>query len=200
MNLLFSLLVAVCALIALFQAPDAFLSALIDGGSRAATICLSLLATYAVWMGLIQVWEDSGVTRGVSKLLRPFAKKLFKTEDNAALDALCMNLSVNLLGATGAATPYGVKAAQLLDKTPHAEYASAMFFALNATSLQLFPASVVAVRVAMHSAAPTDIVLPTFLVTLFSTLTAALLVSLLCRDERPSPVFVQRKTRRAATK
>ena len=134
MNILFSGVLLLCSIIILIQSPENFLAALLDGGSRAATLCVSLIATYSVWMGLIKVWEDSGVTRGVSKLLRPLAKKLFKTNDQAALDAVCMNLSVNLLGVSGAATPYGVKAAQLLDRSENAEYASAMFFVLNATS------------------------------------------------------------------
>ena len=141
-------------------------------------MCVSLVATYAVWMGLIQVWQDSGVTKAVSKLVKPIAKKLFKTDDNEALEAISMNLSVNLLGISGAATPYGIKAAQRLDKTENAEYASAMLFVLNATSLQLLPTSIVAVRVALKSGAPTDIILPTIFATLLSTLLGVLLTKL----------------------
>ena len=157
---------------------------MLDGGSRAATLCVSLIATYSVWMGLIKVWEDSGVTRGVSKLLRPLAKKLFKTDDRAALDAVCMNLSVNLLGVSGAATPYGVKAAQLLDQSENAEYSSAMFFVLNATSLQLLPTSLIAVRVSMHSLSPADIVFPTLFTTLFSTILGGFLTWLFLRPKK----------------
>lgn len=184
MNILFSGVLLLCSVIILIRAPENFLAAMLDGGSRAATLCVSLIATYTVWMGLIKVWEDSGVTRGVSKLLRPLAKKLFKTEDKAALDAVCMNLSVNLLGVSGAATPYGVKAAQLLDKSENAEYASAMFFVLNATSLQLLPTSLIAVRVSMHSLSPADIVLPTLFTTLFSTLLGGFLTWLFLRPKK----------------
>ena len=176
MNILFSGVLLLCSIIILIQSPENFLAALLDGGSRAATLCVSLLATYAVWMGLMKVWESSGVARGVSKLLRPLAKKILKTEDEQALESACMSFSVNMLGISGAATPYGVKTAQLLDKTPNAEYSSAMFFVLNATSLQILPSSLVAVRVAMHSASPMDIIFPTLLVSLFSTVLGAVLV------------------------
>lgn len=184
MNILFSGLLLLCSAIILIRAPENFLVAMLDGGSRAATLCVSLIATYALWMGLIKVWEDSGITRGVSKLLRPLAKKLFRTEDREALDAVCMNLSVNLLGVSGAATPYGVKAAQLLDKSDNAEYSSAMFFVLNATSLQLLPTSLIAVRVSMHSLSPADIVLPTLFTTLFSTLLGGFLTWLFLRPKK----------------
>ena len=178
MNLLFGIVFTVSTFLLLCTAPEQFLSSLLDGAGKGATMCVSLVATYAVWMGLIQVWQDSGVTKAVSKLVKPIAKKLFKTNDNEALEAISMNLSVNLLGISGAATPYGIKAANLLDKTENAEYASAMLFVLNATSLQLLPTSIVAVRVALKSGAPTDIILPTIFATMLSTLLGVLLTKL----------------------
>ena len=146
-------------------------------------MCVSLVATYAVWMGLIQVWQDSGVTKVVSRLVKPLAKRLFKTNDDEALETISMNLSVNLLGISGAATPYGIKAAQLLDKTENAEYSSAMLFVLNATSLQILPTSIVAVRVALKSGAPTDIILPTIFASLLSTLLGITLTKLFIKPK-----------------
>lgn len=191
MNTLFVAVFIGSALLLLCSSPQTFLSTLLDGASKSATLCLSLVASYAVWMGLMQLWQDSGVSRAVSRFLRPLAKKLFKTQDKETLDAVCMNMSVNLLGISGAATPYGIKAAQLLDKSPQAEYASAMLFVLNATSLQLLPTSLIAVRAALHSAAPTDIVLPTLLTTLFTTLVGGLFVRLFLPpvpEKQPAPI------------
>ncbi len=187
MNILFTLLFLIATLILLVLSPETFLSALLDGATKSGTICVSLLATYSVWLGLMKVWEDSGVSRGVSKLLKPVVRKLFKTDDAQTLDALSMNLSVNLLGISGAATPYGIKAAKLLDNSPQAEYSSAMLFVLNATSIQLIPTSIIGVRVAMHSLSPMDIVIPTLLTTTFSTLLAILLTRLLIPPKK-SPV------------
>lgn len=179
MNQLFFFVFTLSALILLITSPETFLSSLLSGSSKSATVCVALLSSYAIWLGLIRVWEDSGLTDAFSKRLRPIASKLFKTDDTQTLNAICMNLSVNLLGIGGAATPFGVKAANLLDKTQNAEYSSAMLFVLNATSLQLIPTSIVAVRVSMQSAAPYDIILPTFLATVFSSVFGALLVRLL---------------------
>lgn len=183
MNVLFSLLFFVCTFLLLCTSPDTFLSSLLDGASRGASISVALIANYTVWLGLMRVWEDSGVTKGVSKLLRPLVKRLFLTEDEEALQAVSMNLSVNLLGISGAATPYGIRCAKLLDKTPHAEYASAMLFVLNATSLQLIPTSIVSVRVGMQSANPYDVILPTLFATLLSTLFGVLLTILFLRPK-----------------
>ena len=146
-----------------------------EGASKSASLCIALLGTYAVWLGLMKVWEDSGVANGVSRLLKPLSRKLFKTDDEQTLTAISMNLSANLLGLSGASTPYGVKAAALLDGNEHAEYSSAMLFVLNATSIQLIPTSIIGLRTALKSAAPADIVLPTLLTTAVSTLLAVLL-------------------------
>ncbi|MBQ8658686.1 MAG: spore maturation protein [Clostridia bacterium] len=184
MNAIFSFLFIVSALIMLFIDPAGFLSALVEGAGKSASLCIALLGTYAVWLGLMRVWEDSGVSAGVSRLLKPLSRKLFKTDDEQTLTAISMNLSANLLGLSGASTPYGIKAAQLLDKSEHAEYSSAMFFVLNATSIQLIPTSIIGVRTALKSAAPADIVLPTLLTTAFSTLLGVALTALFLSPRR----------------
>ena len=198
MNILFSAVFILCCAILLFIAPENFLSALLDGASRSASICVSLIATYSVWLGLMKVWEDSGVSRAVSKILKPFARKIFKTDDPQTLDAVCMNMSVNLLGISGAATPYGICAAKLLDKSDEAEYSSSMLFVLNATSIQLIPTSIIGVRVAMHSASPIDIVIPTLIASLFSTFLGVALTRIFIppkhkKSNRTSPFLRKKK-------
>ena len=197
MNIIFGVLFVLCTFLLLCVDPENFLPAVLDGAGKSATLCLSLVATYSVWMGLMKVWEDSGVARGISKILKPIVKKLFKTDDDGAISAVSMNFAVNMLGISGAGTPYGVQAVQLLDKTKNAEYSSAIFFVMNATSLQILPSSLVAVRVAMQSANPTDIILPTFFATLFSTLLGVGLTALFIRpkkNERKN-IFLREKVR-----
>ena len=83
-----------------------------------------------------------------------------------------MNISANLLGIGALATPYGVRAAQLLDGATHIgenrrEYALAVLFTLNAASLQIVPTSVIAQRTAAGSPAPSSVVLPIHLSSAF---------------------------------
>lgn len=184
MNSLFSAVFILSTILLLIHSPEKFLSTMLEGGAKAATLCAALVGTYSVWMGIMRVWEDCGLSKSVSKLLTPLSKRLFKTTDEQTLTAITMNLSVNMLGISGAATPYGIQAAKRLDKTEHAEFSSAMFFVLNATSLQIFPSSMIAVRVACGSANPTDIIIPTILTTLFSTLLGGILTYIFLRPKR----------------
>ena len=199
MNVIFTIVFLISTLLLLCTAPDLFLGALLDGAGKGASICVSLVATYSVWLGLMRVWEDSGVARYVARFTKPFVRKLFKTDDEETLQTLSMNISVNLLGISGAATPYGIRAANLLDKSEHAEYASAMLFVLNATSLQLIPTSIIGVRVAMNSVAPNNVVLPTLFASLFSTLLGAFLTRLLIpphKTEEKTPSFLRSTTQK----
>lgn len=199
MNALFATVFILSTAILLILSPDTFLSTLLLGASKSASLCVSLLATYSVWLGLMRVWEDSGVSRKISQKLKPLARKLFKTDDEETLNAVCMNLSVNLLGISGAATPYGIRSAQLLDKSDEAEYASSMLFVLNATSIQLIPTSIIGVRVALGSVSPADILIPTLITTAFSTIIGVVLSRLLIppktrvKRERTKDLFFKSK-------
>ena len=59
-----------------------------------------------------------------------------------------------------------------------------MLFVVNATSLQIIPTSVVAMRVAAGSSSAADIILPTVLATAFSTLLGIALTMLFIRPRK----------------
>ena len=66
MNILFTLVFLICTFLLLCTSPDTFLSALLEGAGKGATVSVSLIATYCVRLGLMRVWEDSGAARGIS--------------------------------------------------------------------------------------------------------------------------------------
>ena len=59
-----------------------------------------------------------------------------------------------------------------------------MFFVINATSIQILPTSVLALRTSLNAAAPSDIILPTILATAVSTAAGILLVKMFLRKKR----------------
>lgn len=175
MNLIFAVVFMIAAILFLIINPDGFLSAMLSGGQKAATLSLSLLAVYCVWLGFFKVMEQSGLAGKLSNKVYPLAKKLFRSNDKEALYLASGNLSANFLGLPGAPTPLGIKAVEKFCAAQN-DYAADMLFVLNATSLQILPTTVIALRLAAGSNAPADIFLPTLLATLFSTVFGALLV------------------------
>lgn len=177
MNAIFAVVFFVSAGLFLFTDPNGFLSAMLSGGEKAATLSLSLLAVYCVWLGFFKVMEQSGLSKKLAGCVYPFAKRIFRSDDREGVYLASCNLSANLLGLPGAPTPLGIKAVKRFADAGN-DYAANMLFVLNATSLQLLPTTVIALRLAAGSASAADIFLPTLVSTLFSTLLGAALVVL----------------------
>ena len=184
MNAIFFFLFFLGGTAVLFTDAELFLSTVLEGAGASASLCVSLLASYAVWLGLMQVWQESGVTKKLSNTLSPLLSRLFKTQNEATVSAISMNLATNMLGIGSASTPYGIEAVKGLASSPQAEYATSLFFVINATSIQLIPTAVVGLRSALGSGSPADIILPTLLVSSLSTLLACALVRIFIPPKR----------------
>lgn len=169
MNIIFTVIFIASMIAVLFVAPQNLLTALMNGAGNSVKMALTLFTIYAVWMGLSKLCERSGISKGVAKALSPVARKLFKTDNFIATENLAMNLSCNLLGIGGAATPFAVKAIGELEKDKNS-YAQKLLFVINATSIQILPTTVIALRAGAGSAAAADIFLPSLVCTAVSTL------------------------------
>ena len=171
MNVIFTV-VFIASMIALaVLAPDKLLPSLLGGAESSVKMALTLFCIYAVWMGLSELAERSGLSRGAARLLKPVSRKVFKTDGEAANEYLAMNISCNLLGLGGAATPYAVKAIGELEKEKNS-FAQKLLFVINATSIQILPTTVIALRAGAGSAGAADIFLPSLICTAISTLAA----------------------------
>lgn len=177
MNVIFAVIFLAAAIVFLVHDPEGFLPAMLAGGQKAATVCFALLASYCVWLGFFKVLEKSRLSERLARGLYPAARRLFRSQDRQALALACQNIAANLLGLPGAPTPPGVAATQKFLAAGN-DYAADMLFVLNATSLQLLPTTVIALRAAAGSSSPADILAPTLLATLVSTLAGAALVIL----------------------
>ena len=160
--------------------PGATVSTLLDASASAVELSLSLLGIYAVWLGLLEILDASGLSKKIAKLMRPIIKKLFKGASEETQKDIAVNMSANMLGLGNAATPYGIKAMKGLDDgSGVATKPMIMLMILNATSIQLLPSTTISLRAAAGSTSPADIILPTLLATLISCLTGVGL-ALLC--------------------
>lgn len=154
------------------KSPDSLLPALLRGGESAIKMAMTLFTIYAVWISLSRLAEKSGLSDGAARALRPVVRRVFSTTDAEATENLAMNVSCNLLGLGGAATPYAVKAIASLEREGN-DFAQKLLFVINATSIQILPTTVITLRAAAGSAAPFDIFLPSLIATAFSTAFAA---------------------------
>lgn len=195
MNVIFGLVVTISIIFLLFVNPDGVLSAFLSGGEKALSLTAKLLVIYAVWLGIFELLERSNLSQKFAKALRPFNKFLFGELPETANGFISLNVSANILGMSGATTPMGIKSIQELEKHPNTDYQIAMFFVLNATSVQLIPSSVLALRTSLGSTSPADIILPTILATLLSSVIGILLVKILIKNPNSPKQIAKRKRR-----
>ena len=114
MNLIFSVIFVISSLSLCFFNPNLVLKAMSDGASKSIELCISLLSIYALWSGILQVAENSGLIKKISTLLKPIINRLFKNIDEKTHEQIAVNLSANLLGMGGIATPSGIKATTMM--------------------------------------------------------------------------------------
>ena len=154
---------------------SACVSALLEGADSAVQAALSMAGGFAFFCGLIRIPEKAGAVRSLSRLLSPFFEKLLgpSLPDNA-LDYVTLNFTANMLGLGNAATPMGIEAAKRMAAGDTASNALCLFLVINASSVQLFPSTVIALRAAAGSQAPGVIAFPALLATGLSTLAGIL--------------------------
>ena len=157
---------------------EALGSGIIDSAEGAVELALGLVGVMALFLGLMKVAERGGLLRIVAKALRPVMVRLFPEvpTDHPAMGAMILNLSANVLGLGNAATPFGIRAMQQLDKLNPAKGSASnpmvLFLALNTSSVTLLPTGIIALRASAGSADPAGIVPTTLFATLCSTTVA----------------------------
>jgi spore maturation protein A len=166
--------------------------AITDSATRAVTLSLGLAGVLSLWLGLMRVAEEAGLVGTLGRLARPVLRRLFPSvpDDSPAMGAMVMNISANMLGLGNAATPFGIKAMEELERAnPHPGTATddqALFCALNTASIQIIPASVIALRAASGAHQPADILGATLIASTFAAI-AAVAASRLLRRFFPAP-------------
>lgn len=160
--------------------------ALMGSGAGAVELMFALLGTMTLWSGLMEILAETGDVQRIGRGLRRLMGPLFPgLDDERCWEAMSLNLSANLLGLGNAATPAGVRAAELLSGQGEAGLrALAMLLALNNSSLQLMPTTVMALRAQAGSLSPADIWPAALLSSAAATVTAAALMRLCQRRRR----------------
>ena len=180
MNTIYVVMMIGSLLLVTITAPESALSIMLGGAKSAIGLSISLCAIYTVWLSVLQDIAKTGIGKTLSKAFKPLTKKLFKGESDLALEYITLNFSANLLGMGGAATPLGIKAMEYMqDGSDKASDNMILFVVINATSIQLLPATIIGLRASKGSASASDIILPSLIATTFSTLIGVIMCKVL---------------------
>lgn len=165
-------------------------NAFVDSAADAMELLMTLAGIMCLWSGLMKIAERSGLNAMIARFFAPLLKKLFPRLDknSAAFEAICMNISANLLGLGNTATPLGLKAMKELhtmdgsDNTASDEMV--IFVVMNTASLQLMPTMLGSLRASYGSTAPFEILVPVW-ISSACALTVALTIALIGNRVKP---------------
>ena len=153
-------------------------NAMLTSCNTAVDIAFSLIGIMAFWLGIMRIAEKSGLVQLISKLLYPITRFLFKDikKDSPTTGDITMSIAANAFGLTNAATPIGLKVMkELQEDNPNKDEATdsmCMFLGMNTAGFQIIPATVIAILVGVGAKNPTEIILPTLIVTTLSFIVA----------------------------
>ena len=159
---------------------EALSAAALSGCGEAVSLVITLTGMLCLWSGLMEIARRCRLTEALARLLHPLTRWLFPTvpQGSPAMQAICMNLSANLLGLGNAATPLGIRAARRMARGTDgtADDELCRLVVLNTASLQLLPTTVAGVRAACGCRTPFDI-LPAVWLSSAISVTAGLLAA-----------------------
>ena len=181
-------------------------NAALDSAGDAVSLCITMIGVMALWVGLMEIAQKSGLIAKLTRGIQPFISFLFPEipKGHPAREYISTNLIANVLGLGWACTPAGLKAMEELAKLEEergnpaylaqsrevrgsgiervASKEMCTFLILNISSLQLIPVNMIAYRQQYGSVNPAGIIAPAIVATFVSTAVAVVYCKV--RDRR----------------
>ena len=162
------------------QRLDLFSEVLTQGSSEAVQFVIGLAGIMALWSGLMEIAERTGLIRKLSHVLLPLTGFLFpRLKNPEAISAIVMSFMSNLFGAGNSSTVFALRAMEKLDEenqhSPLASTEMCTFAVINMAFAPVFPVMVLKIRSDLGSDSPYSVILPSLItaaVTIFVSITA----------------------------
>lgn len=148
---------------------------ILDSSASAIELLAKLFPVIALWLGIMNIAVKSGLLDKLSNKLSFILKKLFPEipTHHPSLNYISSNIIANMLGLGSAATPFGLKAMEELQKiNPKKDTASRSmitFLVLNTSGVTIIPTTIISMRMMYKSISPTEILLPCLIATTAAT-------------------------------
>ena len=162
--------------------------AAMKGADDAVRLSGNMLGVVCLWSGIIRVLDKAGFTAFLSRLIAPLLHFMYPKafQSGEAVKDIAADYSANLLGLGNAALPIGIRVMNALKvssatKNDTASDEMIMFAVLNTAPIQLIPTTLIALRGAHGSDAPSEIILPIWICSIATFTFGIILCKLLSR-------------------
>ena len=147
---------------------------------EAFSLLITMITAACFWSGMMKIMEEVGIVEFIAKKIRPlFSLIMPNLKDEQALNYVSMNIAANIFGLGYAATPSGLKAIKRMQKLNDGDKTEATdemvtFLVLNTAGVTLIPTSVMAIRAALGSSNPADMLVYPIIGTILSCVSGLL--------------------------
>ena len=190
-NIIWVALILIAILYSFFTGQiDVINNGILTHATSGINLIMELMPLIVLWTGIMKIAEISGLLNVFARILNPILSKLFPSlpKNHKALGYIASNIGANMLGLGSAATPFGLKAMEELqkDNPKKSEATEAMitFLVLNTGGVTLIPTTVIALRMMYGSANPTEIIITSILATTVSSVSGLILDYLIRRRKK----------------
>ena len=162
MNFVWTSVLVVGLLILIIVDPENAFSHMLQGSEKAIDLSLQLWSVYAIWLGILQIMEDTGLDKVVCRVLKPIILYLFVDVDEYTAEQIAINITSNILGMGNASTPSGINAIAGMykgDKRITGNMGVLVIF--NTANIQLIPTTIIGIRILHKSVSASSIIIPT---------------------------------------
>ncbi|MBE5735431.1 MAG: hypothetical protein E7361_03200 [Clostridiales bacterium] len=185
MNIVWTIILIVSLIVMLVVDPENAFNTMLSGSEQALNLSIKLLAVYALWLGILQIIEDTGLDKVFAKWLNPIIRWLFPNVDEYTSGQIAINLTSNLLGMGNACTPSGINAIAGMYKGGKVINSNmALLVVLNTTNIQLIPTTIIGIRILHNSVMASSIIIPTIITSAVSVVFGVLMAKLCAKISR----------------
>jgi len=166
-----------------------FGQALMNSSQDAVTFIISLAGVMAMWSGLMEIAERTGLIKGLSQVFMPVTRFLFPHQrDPETLSCIIMSFMSNIFGAGNSSTVFALRTMEKLDQQNHHGTAASndmcTFAVVNMAFAPLIPVVTVQIREDLGSAEPYSVVLPAMLVSACTIVVSIIACKVMERRDR----------------
>ncbi|MBE5820738.1 MAG: spore maturation protein [Clostridiales bacterium] len=160
---------------------------IVDSTKVSLEMFFKIFPVLALWMGITKIAEVSGLLKKLSNKLSPLLTKIFPEipSGHESLSLIASNIIANLFGLGSAATPFGLKAMNSLQKLNKnkkvASRSMVTFLVINTSGLTIIPTTIISLRMMYGSLEPTKIVLACLISTIAATIGGIIIDRILAR-------------------
>jgi len=180
-NYIWSIFIVVGVFYSIIKGDSNLTNNLLTSGNKAVDMIIGIIPLMCLWMGIMEIASKSGLLDIMSKKLSRVVRVIFPDipKDDKAISYISTNIVMNMMGLGNAATPFGLKAMEELDRLNNnskiASRSMITFLVINTASVTILPSTVISLRMVYKSTNPSSIIFPCIVATFLSTLIALLL-------------------------